>query len=199
MALKGTLTRPLGRTDRNHYLEQLELKLEQNHSFIDDDGVLREIWMNKSPPKFSLTNVFDGYASYLEVVANFSLSYNDGPFAERLRTFLHANESGEFQFQLSCTYQCELWISPTDEIEGKVQIISHDASANGGVSLRYVRLHDFLADELTGWLTYTICGEGGGLKFRFLLTGELPSCPGSYTEILCNRPTDCLSDGLTGW
>ena len=119
-------------------LGQSRLKFEQTF-FTDDDGVLREVWMNKSPPEFSLTNVFNGYASHLEIVANFSLSYNDGPFAERLRTFLHASESGEFEFQLSCVYQCELWISPNDEADEKVKILSHDGSGNADWSIRYDR------------------------------------------------------------
>lgn len=86
--------------------------------------------MNKSPPESSLTNVLDGYPSHMEVVANFSLTYNDGPFVERFRTFLQANESGEFQFEISCTYQCELWISPNDVPDDKMKILSHDASSN---------------------------------------------------------------------
>ena len=94
--------------------------------------------MNKAPPVFSLTNVSDGYASHLEIVADFSLSYNDGPFAERLRTFLRADESGEFEFQLSCTYQCELWISPNDEADDKEKIISHYASGGADGSIRYI-------------------------------------------------------------
>ena len=93
--------------------------------------------MNKGPPEFSITNVFDGYASHLEVVASFSLSYNDGPFAERLRTFLNAEESGNFEFRLSCVYQCELWISPNDEANDRVKILSHDGSGNAHWSMRY--------------------------------------------------------------
>ena len=95
--------------------------------------------MNKAPSVFSLANVFDGYASHLEVVANFSLSYNDGPFAERLRTFLRAGESGEFEFQLSCTYQCELWISPNDEADDKEKITSHYASNSADGAIRYIQ------------------------------------------------------------
>ena len=112
--------------------------------------------MNKAPSVFSLTNVFDGYASHLEVVANFSLSYNDGPFAERLRTFLRAGESGEFEFQLSCTYQCELWISPNDEADDKEKITSHYASGDAGGSIRYIqRIFSLDRHELNCFFTLT--------------------------------------------
>ena len=99
--------------------------------------MLREVWMNKRPPEFTLANVFDGYASHLEVVESFVLSYNNGPFAEKLRTFLRANESGLYEFELFCTYQCELWISPNDEADDKVKIISHDGSGNADWPIRY--------------------------------------------------------------
>ena len=112
--------------------------MERIFFITGDEGVLREVWMNKRPPEFSLTNVFDGYASHLEVVADFTLTYNDGPFAERLRTFLHASESGNFELGLSCAYQCELWISPNDEVEDKVRILSHDGSSNADWPIRYV-------------------------------------------------------------
>ena len=117
----------------------MALKLDPNYSFLAADGVLREVWMNKGPPEFTLANVFDGYASHLEVVANFSLSYNDGPFAERLRTFLRAGESGGFEFQLSCTYQCELWISPNDEADDKEKIAWHYGTGNADGSERYIK------------------------------------------------------------
>ena len=120
-------------------IRTIALKLDPNYSFLAADGVLREVWMNKGPPEFTLANVFDGYASHLEVVANFSLSYNDGPFAERLRAFLRAGESGGFEFQLSCTYQCELWISPNDEAGDKGKIASHYGTGNADGSERYVK------------------------------------------------------------
>lgn len=94
--------------------------------------------MNKRPPELSLTNVFDGYASHLEVVPSFSISYNIGPFAERFRSFLHASETGDFEFRLFCTYQCELWISPNDEADDKVKILSHNGSSNADWSIRYI-------------------------------------------------------------
>ncbi|XP_028392974.1 uncharacterized protein LOC114517441 isoform X2 [Dendronephthya gigantea] len=113
-----------------------------------NDGVLREVWMNKSPPQFSLSNVFDDYPSNLEVVADFSITYNEGPFAERLRTFLQANKSGEFQIQISCTYQCELWISPNDVPDHKMKILSHDASSNSHWPVRILTgSYNFKADE----------------------------------------------------
>ena len=102
--------------------------------------MLREVWMNKRPPEFTLSNVFDGYASHLEVVASFALSYNDGPFAEKLRTFLRAGEGGLYELSLFCTYQCELWISPNDEADYKVKILSHYGSDSADVPVRYVRL-----------------------------------------------------------
>ena len=96
------------------------------------------MWFHKHPPEFTLTNVFDGYAS-AEIVANFSCS-PDGHsyYGQRLRAFLLPEQTGLFLFQLSCSFQCQLWISTDDDEVNKVKILSIDHNGNPEPVLRLV-------------------------------------------------------------
>ena len=104
-----------------------------------NDGVLHEVWLNRRQLQFSLKNVTDGYPSHLEVLHNFSQSnVSHGNFGQTFRTFLLAKQTGSFIFKLSCSFQCDLWVSPNDELDDKVMLLSIDEEGNSyGSGVRY--------------------------------------------------------------